>query len=146
MNTEQIIHRWRPHPEAMKYLALDYMKEAKLKTELVFCMIGDDRERMLKERSISFTFDNSLIALRYSDECHRSDLIYAKEEKHGIRPREKAWPYGIVENAEFVKWYLSQAAAYEAGELTTYMLVDECYVFEVISRAEPIVKVFDTNP
>ncbi|MEC3884964.1 hypothetical protein VKA52_14605 [Halobacillus sp. HZG1] len=140
---KQVVHTWVPHEACTRYISLDKCTLLPYWIELTFVLLFQNDDGCFSEsgKKITFTFE-SPIAVRYSEEADREDLIHADVVDAASVAQDLVWPYFKVENSEFLQWQLDlHAAIGDPSELTCFGFTEEHYLFEILSNEDPVVKV-----
>lgn len=140
---KQIVHAWVPHEACTHYISLDKCILLPYWIELKFTLLFRDDNGGLCDsgKKITFTFE-SPVAVRYSEEADREDLIHADFFDEFSVAQGLVWPYFKVENSQFLQWQLDlNAAIGDPSELTCFGFTEEQYLFEILSSKDPGVKV-----
>ncbi|WP_113930434.1 hypothetical protein [Bacillus sp. P14.5] len=142
MKSRSTMHYWRPSEEIGEVLEFEKLEYIFPKVKIIYQIIKDKK---LLNKYVCFTFNEGVLSLRFSDECHRSEinnLKYVDSRNPGQYGRKELWPLFKMENSEFEKWYLSKGAGPGFGaEITDYVFVDLVNLLEVLSNYEPIVTI-----
>ncbi|MGV2622515.1 UNVERIFIED_CONTAM: hypothetical protein N8J90_15065 [Halobacillus marinus] len=147
VSMQQIVHTWVPHKELTHYIAIDQWKQDLDRLGLTFYLCKKDSYygTEFDDKTATFLFD-SPVAVRYSDEGMRTDLIDARfVDKEGVA-RDRVWPYFIVEHAHFTDWQKQYGTIGDGSDVVCYGLTEQHYLIEVISYTPPVVTIGRKEP
>ncbi|WP_034757934.1 hypothetical protein [Rossellomorea vietnamensis] len=145
MKTSSIMHYWRPSNEIGEVLGFEKLEYTFNKVKLTYQIIKGGK---LLDKYVCFTFNEGVLSLRFSDECHRSELnefTFVDSLNPTSNKREELWPLYKMEKSEFLDWYLSKELGPGFGDkITDFVFVDQENVLEILSSYEPTVTIHES--